>query len=83
MIFELEKQVEQHKDIKDSLALIVQELQELCQATLRMKDIYARAAISNDLTFITIIGEKYEFLSEQLQELIELANEEQQNMERT
>lgn len=81
MIFELEKQVEEHKEIKDSLALLVQELKALRQAALKMKDVYAQAALSNDLTFITIIGGKYELLSEQLYGLIEQAYEEQCNLE--
>lgn len=64
-----------------SMAILADELQALRSSAEYLRDIYSKAAVATDLTFIKIIEEQYENLTEEFNKLAEAVSEVQANLD--
>lgn len=64
-----------------SMAILVDELQALRSSAEYLREIYSKAAAATDLTFIKIIEEQYENLTEEFNKLADAVSEVQANLD--
>ncbi|MDQ0885060.1 prefoldin subunit 5 [Paenibacillus sp. V4I9] len=67
--------------VQKSMAILADELQALRSNAEYLRDIYGKAAAATDLTFIKIIEEQYEILTEEFNNLADAVSKVQANLD--